>query len=310
MRQVGILSHENQARRLVNFLGSLGIESKCEVTFEPANGQMHYQIWIRDEDRIEEASHIFVEFEKNPLNTKFDSPEPEPEPVKTTSSPKAGDSSLPAVHHFKTHLTHFFIALCALIFFLSVLQRMELTKAVGQEQATQRLVPIQALFMYDLPPAGNAPYWQGIYGWVVAKLKGENPTSVEGPLFVQIREGQIWRLFTPCILHKDLLHILFNMLWLWYLGRPIEMRIGPFRTLILTIIAGVLTNTIQYLASGPMFIGYSGIVTALAGFIWMRERKAPWEGYPLTRGTILVLLSYAGILLPSLYLHQDMCFHK
>ena len=46
--------------------------------------------------------------------------------------------------------------------------------------------------------------------------------------------------------------------------------------------------------SGPLFIGYSGIVTALAGFIWMRERIAPWEGYPLNKGTILFLLFFVG----------------
>jgi GlpG protein len=50
----------------------------------------------------------------------------------------------------------------------------------------------------------------------------------------------------------------------------------------------------QYLMSGPFFIGYSGIVTALAGFTWMRERIAPWEGYPLNRATILFLVLFIG----------------
>ncbi len=33
---------------------------------------------------------------------------------------------------------------------------------------------------------------------------------------------------------------------------------------------------------------------ALAGFIWMREKIAPWEGYPLNRATILFLLIFIG----------------
>jgi GlpG protein len=82
------------------------------------------------------------------------------------------------------------------------------------------------------------------------------------------------------------------MLWLWYLGRPIEERIGPWRTLLLTLAAGIGPNIAQYLISGPFFIGYSGIVMALAGFIWMRERIAPWEGYPLNKGTVLFLLLF------------------
>ena len=44
--------------------------------------------------------------------------------------------------------------------------------------------------------------------------------------------------------------------------------------------------------SGPFFVGYSGVVTGLAGFIWMRERIAPWEGYPLNRATLLFLLFF------------------
>jgi GlpG protein len=113
----------------------------------------------------------------------------------------------------------------------------------------------------------------------------------------EILQGQVWRLFTPCLLHIDFLHLLFNMLWLWVLGRPIEQRIGPFRTLVLTLLAGVISNVAQYAVSGPLFMGYSGIVTALAGFIWMREKKAPWEGYPLNKATLLFLLLFIGSIL-------------
>ncbi|MBX7066695.1 MAG: rhomboid family intramembrane serine protease [Parachlamydiales bacterium] len=286
MRQVGTLTHENHARRLTNFLTSQGIGNRCEVTFEPQNGHMAYQIWIQDEDRLDEAAAIFAEFERNPTDRKFDAPEPEPqEPVEQQEEEAALEEEKPT-HRFKATVTHLFIALCVLVFFITGLQRVQQV----DQGSTADIAPMQAAMLYDLPTGKT--FWQGIYGYVVAKVKGENPTSVEGPLFVKIREGEIWRLFSPCILHKDLLHILFNMLWLWYLGRPIEQRIGPFRTLLFTLIVGISTNTLQYLMSGPYFIGYSGIVTGLAGFIWMRERIAPWEGYPLNRSTILFLLIF------------------
>jgi GlpG protein len=111
-------------------------------------------------------------------------------------------------------------------------------------------------------------------------------------LFGKIREGQVWRLVTPVFLHKDLLHILFNMLWVWYLGRPIEERIGPWRFGLLMLLCAIGSNTVQYLMSGPLFVGYSGVVTGMAGFIWVREKLAPWEGYPLTKGTIMFLLVF------------------
>ncbi len=305
MRLVGTLKSENDAKRICHFLKLQEIANSCEVGFEPRTGQMSYQLWIHDEDRIEEAFKIFEDFLKDPKASKYKEPEPEPLPV----SEKV---SLPS--RFRFHLTFLIIAISVFVFFIHTMQQVALQKK-GFLKQSLLLTPIQALLMFDLPPAfetleglleddspeevGKAvltatqsSYWKGMYAWVVAKINNTSTLPGEGPLFLKIRQGEVWRLISPCILHKDLLHILFNMLWLWYLGRPIEARIGPFRTLLLSLIAGAGTNILQYLMSGPFFIGYSGVITALAGFSWMRERIAPWEGYPLTKGTLYFLLVF------------------
>ncbi len=133
----------------------------------------------------------------------------------------------------------------------------------------------------------SIPVWTGLYGIVLDWPKTKQ--DLDAPMFVKLREGEVWRLFTPCLMHGGFLHILFNMLWLWMLGRQIEERIKKWQYLSITIIIGIVSNTLQYLMSGPLFIGYSGIVCGLAGFIWMRQKRAPWEGYPLQRGTIIFL---------------------
>ncbi len=38
---------------------------------------------------------------------------------------------------------------------------------------------------------------------------------------------QPWRLVTYMFLHGGFFHILFNMLWLWWMGRAVEERLGP-----------------------------------------------------------------------------------
>jgi GlpG protein len=281
MRVIGTLSHENDARRLAHYLTSQGIANSCDVSFDAASGGMSYQLWIHEEDKMGAAASAFKEFQKNGRDSKFDAPIPEPAAIESEEAPP------PEPHHYKTYLTLFILALCSFFFFINTLQEIPLKKE------RLELTPLQTLFMYDLPPE-NGPHWSGIYDFVVHKIKGESTAPGEGPLFIKIRQGEVWRLITPVLLHHDLLHILFNMLWLWYLGRPIEQRIGPLRTLTLSLIAGVGSNTVQYLMSGPFFIGYSGIVTALAGFTWMRERIAPWEGYPLNKATILFLLFFIG----------------
>jgi len=46
--------------------------------------------------------------------------------------------------------------------------------------------------------------------------------------------------------------------------------------------------------SGPDFLGFSGVVIGMAGFIWMRQRQAPWEGYPLQKATVMFILFFVA----------------
>lgn len=136
----------------------------------------------------------------------------------------------------------------------------------------------------------KTPYWQGIYDRFVAHIKDPNfPLVYKGPIFEKISQGQIWRLFTPALLHFDLLHIFFNVLWFILLGNQIEYRIRSFRYLLLIIATALTSNLTQYLMSGPFFMGLSGIVVGLAAFIWARQQVAPWEGYLLHKLTLVFL---------------------
>lgn len=132
------------------------------------------------------------------------------------------------------------------------------------------------------------PMWRGI----VPLLLNRYTTGRFGPkepLMEKIREGQVWRFFSPCLLHKDFFHFLFNMSWLLILGTQIEARISRSRLLLLMVLLGVFSNTAQYLMGGPFFLGFSGVVAGFAGFIWMRQKVAPSEGYPLPRSAALFL---------------------
>lgn len=164
----------------------------------------------------------------------------------------------------------------------------------------------------ELPPEGqfllkqyqSTPYWNGFYYKLIAYF-GEKrvPITIQAPLFEKIRMGEVWRLFTPALLHYDVLHLFFNMIWLLVLGRQIEFRLGIPRYLLFILLTGVFTNTAQYLMSGSNFIGFSGILCAMIMFVWIRQKKAPWEGYqllPATMGFITVfILGLAGIQLIS-----------
>lgn len=164
-----------------------------------------------------------------------------------------------------------------------------------EEEKEDGMPPLAEALLFDAPPL-QGPMWKGAYDWVLLKAQGKETSGAEGPLFVKIREGEIWRLFTPCLLHLGMLHLAFNMIWLWVLGRAVEERIGTVKTALLTLLIGVVSNTAQYLMSGPLFLGYSGVAVGLAGFIWMRERTSPWEGYPIHRSTFLFLFFFVLVM--------------
>jgi len=88
--------------------------------------------------------------------------------------------------------------------------------------------------------------------------------------------GQYWRFLTPIFLHFNLLHIVFNMLWLWELGRRIELAQGSWRLLIIVLIMGIGSNVAQAMfASAAIFGGMSGVDYGLLAYCWLWGWRRP-----------------------------------
>ena len=177
---------------------------------------------------------------------------------------------------------------------------------------------ITTLYGYDsllkpqeLPKAGKflyeeylkEPIWQGIYPYLLAFTKeacGKNPERLpplsQMKLFEKEKEGEYWRLFSPILLHNDILHLFFNMIWLLLLGTQIELKIGPWRSLAFILAVACISNCAQYLMTGPLFLGISGVICGQAFFIRARQARAPWEGYQMTSGTFAFICFFIGTL--------------
>jgi len=95
------------------------------------------------------------------------------------------------------------------------------------------------------------------------------------PLSSSLGDGQLWRLITPAFMHFNLPHILFNLLWVWVVGRRIELLLGLLPLLLIFIVSALVSNLAQFWVSGPMFGGMSGVVFALLGFAWLWDRQQP-----------------------------------
>jgi membrane associated rhomboid family serine protease len=83
--------------------------------------------------------------------------------------------------------------------------------------------------------------------------------------------GQIWRLVTYAFLHDtgSLMHILFNMLFLWWFGSDVEDLYGPREFLAIYLVSAVVGGLVYIVT--PLFtqelsrpcLGASGAVTAV-----------------------------------------------
>lgn len=100
----------------------------------------------------------------------------------------------------------------------------------------------------------------------------------------------VWRYFTHALMHFSVMHILFNLLWWWYLGGAVEKRLGSGKLIVITVISALLSGYVQHKFSGPWFGGLSGVVYALMGYVWLRGERDPESGIYLQRGLITFAL--------------------
>jgi membrane associated rhomboid family serine protease len=87
------------------------------------------------------------------------------------------------------------------------------------------------------------------------------PLSYEG-----LRHGFVWQLITFQFLHADELHLFFNLIAIYFFGRPMEEYLGRARFLQLYLTSGVVGGLCQVLFA-PIWPAYFGgqVVGASAG---------------------------------------------
>lgn len=112
---------------------------------------------------------------------------------------------------------------------------------------------------------------------------------------------QIWRFVTPALLHFSALHLIFNLMWWWYLGGMIERQAGSSKLLMLFLVGAAIPNLVEFLVTGPDFGGLSGVVYVLVAYVWLLGKRQPERGLQLQDGVfgfmlIWLVIGFVGIL--------------
>lgn len=94
------------------------------------------------------------------------------------------------------------------------------------------------------------------------------------PLFesAEIRRGQLWRLVTSVLPHLDILHLAFNLYWLWVLGTTVERVYGHLRTTLLILFFAIGSSSLDF-AFDRGGVGLSGVGYALFGLLFVLSQR-------------------------------------
>jgi len=178
--------------------------------------------------------------------------------------------------------------------------------AVGGATAkvTRALIGLNvAVYVAELAQGAGVNATQGsIYqdGVLIAngnKLAGTvTPPVFPGTPEVGVAHHQYWRLITAAFLHYGPIHLLMNMLALYWFGSLLERRIGSAKYLLLYLVSGLAGSAGALLAS-PLrpTVGASGAIFGVlgAGLVLERQRDYVFGGSALGIIVINLVLTFS-----------------
>lgn len=279
MRQIGTLQTQTQADRFTAFLVTQGIAAVAEPDTN------WWTVWVRDEDHVARGRDALEEFRRNPDDPRYHGVVREANAVLQADAKRrelARKNVIPVGGGFgrqpglrATPLTTVVIVLCGVLFVLS---------GFGRDNGS---VAMRSLQFCDVRHALQ-PNWDANH--IPDRL-------------IDIRRGEWWRLVTPIFLHGDVLHVLFNMIMFHVFARVIEVRKGAAVLGLLILLTALPSNAAQGLApstwgplsGGPFFLGMSGVVYGLMGYLWMKTVFDPGSGLYVSAGTVIFLLGWMTI---------------
>lgn len=265
MRVIGYLENGQAARHFGDFLYVRGMENTIN------EDESQWAIWVHDDDHLKEAGEWLTKYRANPSAQEF--ADAKEATQKRVQEEKEATDFQKRMHNRQDLMrkSGFYGMGILTMSLMAISIVVSLLSGLGRNPQS-----VMALFITDWGPDGYIP---GL---------------------PEIRNGQIWRLFTPMFVHFGIMHIVFNMLWLRDLGGMIERRESSWKLLLLVLVTAGGSNLAQYSISIPGFPGFgggapnfggmSGVVYGLLGYVWVRGKVDPFFGYQLQQSTVTMML--------------------
>jgi len=120
----------------------------------------------------------------------------------------------------------------------------------------------------------------------------------------QLYGGAWWGLFTDAFVHEELIHLMFNLYWLWILGAAFERTFGSLRFLLFVLVSAFVTSGLQEF-DGFGF-GLSGVGYALFGFGWVGRTRYPAFARYMGQQTVMMFVVWFFLCVALTYAHRWM----
>ena len=267
MRQIGTIPKTSKPQVFVDHLLALGVTSRA---VESPDG---WAIWVHNEDLVPKARAEFDAFRADPDDDRFRSAAKGAAEVRRESerrdrlfrkNVREVASTWSGLRFRRRPLTVVTVAVCVALF------------VAGEANVGWKV------FLFD-------------------KLQFSSLRALSQPDLLangldDLRRGEVWRLFTPALLHGDVIHLALNMWAFWSLGSLLEARRGTAGLAALMLVSAAVSAMGQYLwmvhydhrLNG--WVGLSGVVFALFGYVWIKGRLDPEFGLSFGEKSVRFML--------------------
>ncbi len=281
MRHLTTILGKSKTESFIAYLLTLDIHTHVE----PNLAQDEWDIWIRDEDRLEIAKQEYSQFLASPEDAKYRQ----------------------AIDQAKT-----------------IIKEKRLKSSERQKNirsVTSRVNP--SLFGGSLPPLTltliilcvvlglvsefsqpGAKNWLGNFVKKQLMFVDLSLYIKTGDAAASLKNGELWRILTPAFLHGSPIHLLFNMLSLASLGRLTERLEGIGRYALIILLIAVGSHLFQGLMptkwfGSPNFVGISGVIFGLLGYMGTKTTLRPDLGFQLPvqvyiMTALILVLGFSG----------------
>lgn len=262
MRQIGSIPDEARATRFGDHLLTLGIRNSVEL-----NGNGTWVVWVEDDDHLDRSRGELEAFLRNPDDPKY------------VAAPRKAGAVRAAEKKKHERLRKRFVDV-----------RTSWAKGGRSRCPATIVLIVLSVAVTFITGFGERP----LTAWLMFS------DTMEQAGFMRILQGQVWRLVTPIFVHLNPMHLLFNVLMLANLGALLETKTSTRFFIGFVLISAVVSCLAQVMWSHPFFGGMSGVLYAVFGYIWMKERYEPHLGLLVGQTTILILMIWLVVCMVGL----------